>query len=265
MIKLYQVPEERPRQTPVRRRRPPVAHPVYLILIGFVVIVGVASLFAWASTEFSLENRARYGEAQAQYLLGKRYFDQAGSAADYSRAAVLIRKAAEQGYARAETALGLLYENGLGVNKDYSLAVKWLQCAARQGFAVAQNELGVMYAKGHGFTRDLGQAAHWCRLAAAQGSEVARRNLQLAEVAQASIIPQLTAANSKTYKRVRLQKLEPDGITFLFRPIEGGMGVARLKLENLPEELQNLCKCADKMGIAADSAYSQLGCITSTL
>src|SRR5579862_7579995 len=263
MSKIYEIEHEYAAQTFVRRRQQPFVHPAYLILIVLVVLVGAASVFAWFTAEFSLENRARRGGAKAQYLLGKRYYDQARAPRDYLSAGQWIRKSAEQGYAKAQTALGLLYENGLGVARDYNQAAKWLRRAADQGFPVAQNELGIMYAKGHGFGQNLAQTVHWCRLAAAQGSEIARRNLQLAEVAQARVIPELITAGNKTYKRVRLQKLEADGVTVSFRPDEGGLGVARLKVENLPQELQELCKCADKKGIAVDSAYSQLGAIAS--
>jgi hypothetical protein len=265
MNKIYDVADEAARAAVIPTVPPPAAHPGYLSLSALVAVVGAASLLAWWCTDHSLETRAGRGEAQAQYLLGKQHFNQAINPQDYVQAARLIRQAANQGYARAQTAMGLLYENGLGVPRDYRQAVAWLRRAADQGYPVAQNELGIMYAKGHGFARNLEQAAHWCRLAAAQGSEEARRNLQLAQVAQAKVIPELTTLGNKTYRHVSLQKLDPEGVTFSFRPTEGGLGVARLKLENLPQELQELCRCADKKGIAPDSAYSQLGSISRTL
>src|SRR5579859_3961691 len=142
MKKIYDLADEQLKRATPRYAQPATARPVYLVLVAFVVIVGAASLFAWWSTEFSLVNRARRGEAKAQYLLGKQYFDHAQFPQDYVRAATLIRKAAEQEYARAETALGLLYENGIGVVRNYNLAANWLRLAASQGYPVAQNELG---------------------------------------------------------------------------------------------------------------------------
>lgn len=265
MNKIYDVADEAVAPVVPPSVPPPAAHSVYFILSALVAVVGAASVLAWWCTDHSLETRARRGEVEAEYLLGKRCFERAVNPGDYAQAARLIRQAARQGYARAQTAMGLLYENGLGVPRDYQQAAAWLRRAADQGYPVAQNELGIMYAKGHGFARNLEQAAHWCRLAAAQGSEEARRNLQLARVAQAKVIPELTTLGNKTYRHVSLQKLDPEGVTFSFRPPEGGLGVARLKLENLPQELQELCKCADKKGIAPDSAYSQLGSISRTL
>lgn len=240
-------------------------HPAYPILLLFVLIVGAASLISWCYVEFSVDERAARGEARAQYLLGKRYFDAALSPHDYERAAAFIHKAAQQGYARAETGLGLLYENGLGVPKNYGEALKWLRLAADQGYAVAQNELGVMYARGRGVPRNLREAARWCRLAASQGSEVARRNLQLAEVADAKTIPQLATPDRQIYHRARVQKVESDGITISFVPTRGGFGLAKLKLDNLPSELQQLCKYATKQTADADSAYSQIGSVATTL
>lgn len=265
MSKIYEIEDELLARQPRRPAPKADAHLVYLVLITLVLLVAAASVTAWWSTEHSLENRARRGSPMAQYLLGKHLYEQATGPQDYYQAAQWIRKAADQGYVQAQTALGLLYANGLGVPKDYMQAAKWLRRAADQGFALAQNELGVMYAQGHGLNRNLQQAAHWCRLAAAQGSGIALRNSQLAEVAQARIIPSLTTSGNKTYRQVILQNLGPDGVTVSFQPEPGGLGVARLKLESLPQELQELCKCTDKKGVAADSAYSQLAGISTTL
>ncbi len=240
-------------------------NPTYLVLLVLVLVVGTVSLIAFYSDEFSLESRAIRGEAKAEYLLGKRYFDNAMSPRDYQLAAGWIRKAADQGYAKGQTGLGLLYENGLGVTKNYNEALKWLGRAANQGFPVAQNEIGVMYAKGRGVPRDLDRAAAWCRQAAAQGSEVARRNLELAEIVNFKVMPQVVIPGKNAYKRVVLQKVEADGVTVSFLPIRGGLGIAKLKLEDLPAELRELCGYASKAGADADTAYSQLGSVATTL
>jgi TPR repeat protein len=237
----------------------------YPILLCLVVLVGGASLAAWCRSDYSLEERAARGDARAQYMLGKRYFDGAMSTHDYEVAARLIRKSAEQGDVRAETGLGLLYENGLGVQKNYGEALRWLRRAANQGHAVAQNELGVMYAKGRGVQKDLSEAVKWCRLAASQGSNIAKKNLQLAQVANAKVIAQLATSENKVYQGARIQKIESDGVTVSFLPAHGGMGLAKLKMENLPSELRQLCKYATKEGADSDSAYSHIGSVATTL
>ena len=239
--------------------------PVYPILLCLVVLVGGASLAAWCWADYSLDVRAARGDARAQYMLGKHYFDGAMSAHDYEVAARLIRKSAEQGDVRAETGLGLLYENGLGVKKNYGEALKWLRRAANQGNAVAQNELGVMYAKARGVSRDMAEAVKWCRLAASQGSDIAKKNLQLAEVANAKVIAQLATSENKVYRGARIQKIEADGVTVSFLPVRGGLGLAKLKMDDLPSDLRQLCKNATKEGADADSAYSHIGSVATTL
>lgn len=239
--------------------------PAYPALLILVLVVGSASLLAWFHSEFSTGARAARGDMSAQYRLGKEYFDAALTPRDYQIAVRWIRKSAEQGYARAQTGLGLLYENGLGVPKDYALALSWLRRAADQGYCVAQNELGVMYAKGRGVPRNLTQAVYWCKLAAAQGSDIAKRNLQLAEVAAARVIPDLGPAVGKAYHRAVLRKIESDGVTVSFQPVPGGFGLAKVKLENLPSDLRQLCSYATKEEAAAESAYSRIGAIATTL
>ncbi|HTL16515.1 MAG TPA: tetratricopeptide repeat protein [Patescibacteria group bacterium] len=256
---------EIPLSKPVRYSVSRKVSPAYLLLLLLVLAVGTASVIAWYRSDYCLESRAERGDNNALYLLGKRYFDSAMSPRDYARAARLIRQAAEHGHPAAETALGLLYENGLGSPRNYLAAVRWFYQAANQGYPVAQNELGVMYAKGRGLTRNLNTAARWFRLAAAQGSEIARRNLQLTATAKATAIPQLAVSNRKSYQRVVLQRIESDGITFSFSPRAGGFGLAKLKMENLPSDLQELCKYASHEGQPCKSAYSQVGPVSGTL
>jgi hypothetical protein len=244
---------------------PPKVSPTYPILLALVAVIGLASLVAWYWSEFSLEERSQRGEARAQYLLGKRYFDHAVRPQDYVLAAKLIRQAAEQGYARAQTGLGLLYENGIGVPLSYPQAIKWFQRAADQGYSVAQNELGVMYAKGRGVPRNLDEAAKWCGLAAAQGSDIARKNLELTQLASRKVISEINTPDKQSYKQAVVQRVEPDGVTVSFVPDNGGFGMAKLKLENLPSELKRLCRNTTKEGAAADSAYSHIGAIATPL
>ena len=249
----------------VKYHVPRTVNPVYHVLLVLVLVVGAASMIAWFCAEFCIENRASQGDARAQYLLGKRYFDTARSTHDYARAIRLIKGSADQGYAKAETALGLLYENGVGVTRSYDEAVKWLRRAANQGQPVAQNELGVIYAKGRGVSRNLEEAAKWCRLAAAQGSKVAQKNLELVEAAKGQRISQLTTAGKQPYEDVILQKVEADGVTVSYSPVRGGFGLAKLKLETLPSKLKEMCGYAAQPENASDSSYSQLTSVASAL
>ena len=240
-------------------------NPRHVMILALVLVVGAASAVAVWFADFSLRDRAARGDAEAQYRLGKRYFDNALSPRDYVCAANLIRKAADQGYARAQTGLGLLYEKGFGVPQDYSEAVRWLRRAADQGYSVAQNELGVMYAKGHGVPRNLGEASKWCQLAAVQGSEIAKRNFALAEIGAARVIPVLRTPGKKSYSRAVVQKIEVDGVTISFQPARGGIGLAKLNPDSLPSELKELCKYAAKQGTVSGSAYTQIGSVATRL
>ena len=48
----------------------------------------------------------------------------------------------------------------------------------------------------------------------------------------------ITTLDGKTYEKVILDKVEPDGFVVLFSPVEGGSGTAKLKFRNLPVELR---------------------------
>ncbi len=219
-----------------------------------------------------LETLASRGEPEAQYSLGKRYFEYgrsevryAAAVVDYDESAKWIRRAAEQGNLKAQSALGLLYANGLGVPQDNVKAVRYFRMAATQGFAVAQNELGVMYAKGWGVPQDLDEAIRWCSRAAEQGSKIAAQNLALITAARWNRLGEVTTRDGTPYKNVRVQRIEADGITVAFEPEQGGVGVAKLKRANLPGQLQQLCGYTAKDRAASLSPFSQLDGISSAL
>ena len=48
----------------------------------------------------------------------------------------------------------------------------------------------------------------------------------------------ITTLDGKTYEKVILEKVDPDGLLVLFAPTEGGSGTAKLKFRNLPAELR---------------------------
>ena len=48
----------------------------------------------------------------------------------------------------------------------------------------------------------------------------------------------ITTLDGKTYEKVVLEKVEPDGLLVLFTPTGGGSGTAKLKFRNLPPELR---------------------------
>jgi len=160
-----------------------------------------------------LRARAQRGEVEAQWKVGKAYFEGKAAAKDpyetfneavkwwgkaaeqghaeaqfhmaavcgatgeLDRAAKWLRRAAEQGYAAAQEQLGYSYSSGQGVPKDATEAVKWYRKAADQNSANAQYNLGVCYSDGQGVPKDATEAVKWFRKAADQNSAYAQYNL----------------------------------------------------------------------------------------
>ena len=115
---------------------------------------------------------ANQGHAEAQCILGPCYYNGEGVAQDYKQAVYWYTKAANQGYASAQYYLGVCYYNGYGVAKDYKQAVYWYTKAANQGVAEAQCALGVCYYNGAGVAKDCRQALNWFKKAKAQENEL---------------------------------------------------------------------------------------------
>lgn len=63
---------------------------------------------------------------------------------DYAEAFSFFKKAAEQGNAEAQYSLGKCYYNGEGVPEDRQKAVDLFYKAAKQGYVLAQYEVGVI-------------------------------------------------------------------------------------------------------------------------
>ena len=71
---------------------------------------------------------------------------------------------------------------------------------------------------------------------------------QLENVTPFRLPDRITTLDGKTYEKVILDKVEPDGFMVLFSPVEGGSGTAKLKFRNLPVELR------ERYGYDADRA-----------
>jgi TPR repeat protein len=205
-----------------------------LLLVMFAIVWCGAFLCFRAP----LESRAAHGHAEPQYQLAKCYFYGIGLSQNHAEAARWFRLAAEQGHAKAQTALGIMYVQGLAMPRDYPTALKWFRKAASQGLDAAENQLGMLYAQGKGVPQDLDEATKWFSRAANQGFEPAMRNLKFIAATRPGCLPQLTMRNGKIFRDVKVQKIELDGLTISYHPIEGGMGLAKLGFKDLPEPLQ---------------------------
>lgn len=133
-----------------------------------------------ARTSESIEGileRARQGDAQAQYELAFYLVGRRSGRLASSEAVRWLRRAAEQGHVQAQSDLGLLYLRGIGLSRDEAEAAKWLHRAAEQGDASAQADLGQLYYLGTGVNQDPVRAAEWYGRAANQGFAIAQFNL----------------------------------------------------------------------------------------
>jgi len=122
--------------------------------------------------------RAKFGDADAQFNFGVCCDDGDGVKKDISQAVYWYRKAAEQGHAGAQCNLGVCYESGEGVEKDLSQAVFWYRKAAEQRNMYARFNLGFCYQYGQGVEKDTSQAVYWYRKAARQGNKSAQKALE---------------------------------------------------------------------------------------
>ncbi|HDN27033.1 MAG TPA: sel1 repeat family protein, partial [Thioploca sp.] len=106
---------------------------------------------------------AQQGDVEAQFKLGKAYYDVDGVAGwNEEETNYWLGKAAEQGHIQAQ----YLY---IGLKSDDEQAVDWLRQLAEQGYAEAQLDLARAYQRGQkGIAQDHEQGIYWLRQAAEQ-------------------------------------------------------------------------------------------------
>ena len=114
------------------------------LAIRFFALVALTASPLFSADIPALEQKAKQGDAGAQFELARDYLKGDGVAKDEKRGFELMSAAAKQGHAEAEAGLGYLYAKGLGVAADEKEAAKWMRKAADQGLAKAQHNLGTM-------------------------------------------------------------------------------------------------------------------------
>jgi TPR repeat protein len=120
---------------------------------------------------------ADYGDADAQFSIGMKYYTGDGVAKDYSKAAEWFHKAADQDHAAGQRYMAQLYFNGHGLPRDEKLAILWDRKAAENGDPIAQYILGWRFNLGRGVPQDYLQAEMWYRKAAEQDNADAQQGL----------------------------------------------------------------------------------------
>lgn len=132
----------------------------------------------YESTLGYLISNASKGNSDAQYELGKAYFEGTyGLTIDAEEAFRWIMKAAKKGHIFAENHIGVCYATGIYVKKNDEEAIKWYRLSALHGNVVAQGNLGFKYYSGEGCKKDIAQAVKWWSLAADQGYDEAQKRL----------------------------------------------------------------------------------------
>jgi len=120
---------------------------------------------------------ANAGNPIAEAIIGLKYLDGQGIAADPAQAVKWLQKAAEAGQAVAQYRLGTVYERGQGVAANPALAAKWYQASANLGNRKAMHNLAVAFAEGATGKKDMAESARWFSKAAALGLSDSQFNL----------------------------------------------------------------------------------------
>jgi hypothetical protein len=137
-----------------------------LTLILSLLCINVLALEITPEQFNQWKSKADEGDAEAQFLVSRCYYNGTGVTADPNEAIWWCRKSAVQGYAVAQGGLGLCYQLGRGgLNKESKEAVFWLRKAAEQGEAMALGNLGICYANGVGVEKDQVEAYAYYDLA----------------------------------------------------------------------------------------------------
>lgn len=103
---------------------------------------------AGAADLAELENRAREGDADAQFQLGRAYFRGEGTPKDEAQALTWLEKSAGQGDADAMTSLGFFHARGIAVPLDEEKAAAWFRQGAEAGSLQSKLNLGLLLRQG---------------------------------------------------------------------------------------------------------------------
>lgn len=108
--------------------------------------------------------KARAGDAEAQYLIGMYYEDKG----DVNEAFLWYDRSAMQGFAFGINAVAIYYLKGMAVKRDTGKAIALLESIAEE-FPTAKANLGHIYLEGEGCQRDIGKGIGLLRQAADSG------------------------------------------------------------------------------------------------
>ena len=158
-------------------------------------------------TSFHLyQQKAKQGDADAQFNLALLYHHGAGTKHDHRNAIYWYIKAAQQGHVQAQYKLGSLYYSFRfeeDVPQDSNRAVYWLTKAAEQGYVQAQYKLGHIYESGDVAPQDYKQAFFWYTKAAEQSYYFAKKDRdKMLEKMSQSQIEEVQELSKELYEKI---------------------------------------------------------------
>jgi hypothetical protein len=135
----------------------PVAHP------AAVTCKQLADSGRFEDTEDCYRVKAATGDTEAQFQLGKFYYEGNSGHRDKKMAAAWFTTAAERGHVGAQGFLGSMYLTGDGVPTSPNTAIEWYERAAKAGDLSAALSLAYLFKQGHYVSRDPDRAQYWCQ------------------------------------------------------------------------------------------------------
>ena len=118
------------------------------------------------------------GDTDAQYSIGRMYYEGKGIEKDFTEAAKWFRISAEGGNLNAIYNLADLYSAGEGVRRNPKRAAKLYRMVADRGLPEGHLRLGIMYSIGIGVRADKSMAVRHLEEALRMGCDAAEEPLK---------------------------------------------------------------------------------------
>jgi TPR repeat protein len=212
---------------------------------------------------------AMNGHVDAQVSLGSCCMKGQGVPKNYEEGVRWFRKAADQNSARGQLELGKCYRTGRGVPESPKEAVALWQRAAAQGLAEAQRDLGMLFIYGAkalqkgvsdvDVPKDYEEAQKWLSRAVAQGEDetasyylgvLAMERWRVRDIQKVTNAPKvekpvqadtsatIVTRKGRIYDHVEILWKSPTALMVKYLSLSGSVGVAELRFEDLPEDIQ---------------------------
>lgn len=152
----------------------------------------------------ALQQQAKAGNAQSQFLLGLELLGGERIAQDINLSTFWFSKSAVLGNMAGQHSFAMALAEGIGCAKDEKQAAIWYRLSAEQGYPPGQFCLAAMLAAGKGCEKNEIQAAFWCRKAAEQGMADAQ-NVLAGMLVNCPAIPQNINEAIDWYRKAALQ------------------------------------------------------------